>query len=479
MQEEAKRRRSRITEDFMETSETLRGMRETGLALDEGNFRIPGKNPQVFLEECSLRELAAECIVDRNGQPVGQTFIHEMFAPNDHSKQAHLRMTRMREAGDINAVDYTMFSGITGQLLINSTLKGWDHEEFKFTRAAGTYNTQFIDGERLPGVSLPYTPDIAEAKEDQLLIKAQEPFPYLTMGENYKILPGTEMRGGIMGVDRLAIYGDRTGLVAKNAARGAELLGIRKEQRGLQLLIGNDTVPYKEKFLFDSKEVTIDPYQRTGATAVVTQLTCTTAATWGAGSLSQRPFPFLNDVPSNPINDWHAFETADQYQSKLVDPNNGLPITFGSLPTLFACYTDRFNIGVVLQAFSTWRISASISGLSGDGGVNTLGPNPVTAQLGNLDVQVSRMLRQEMIKSGLYSEAGVGTPQSDKVWFYGNFKEAIQYITNWNIKVIMAPAGSEAEFNQDIILRWRFDERGRWGWFEPRYVQRHNFQSPT
>jgi hypothetical protein len=279
-----------------------------------------------------------------------------------------------------------------------------------------------------------------------------------------------------MNVHRLAIYGDRTGLIAQNAAKGARVLGIRKEQRGLDLLIGALSVAYKEKYLFDPKDMQIDPYQYSGASvATTTQLVCTTANSWGSDTLSNRPFPFENDVPNNPVSDYHCFEKADQYQSKLVDPNDGLPITFGNKPSLFACYTDRFNIALVLSAFAQWRISQATSALVTNS-LMTQGPNVINQTLGELDVQTSRMLRQRMIASALYSEAGVGTPQADHVYFYGDIKEAIKYATNWNIKVIMAPANSEAEFNQDVVLRWRFDERGQWFWNEPRLMQRWNYQ---
>ena len=269
-----------------------------------------------------------------------------------------------------------------------------------------------------------------------------------------------------MGVDRLAIYGDRVGLVASNAAKGARILGIRKEQRGLQVLCGGQTVTYKEKFIWDTAPVTIDPYQYASGSSA-TQLAGT--------ALSSRPFPFVNDIPSNPLTDYHAFEAADQYASKLVDPNDGLPITFGPKPVVFACYTERFNIAVVLKVFNMWRMSAG--GLSTTGGIATIGPNPIVEQLGDVDVQVSRMLRQEMVKSGLYGDGtatGTLSANADKVWWYGDLKAAIKYMTNWNIKTIQAPVNSEAEFTQDIILRWRFDERGQWAWFEPRAIQRHN-----
>lgn len=467
LQEEARARNARINDDFIEDSQTMRGFREGGLALDQGNFRIPGQSPQVLLEECSLRELAAECITDRQGNPVGQSYIEHFFSPSDHSREAWARHCRMREAGDVSAVDYSMFKGITGQILINSTLTGFEHEQFVFSQKAGVYNTSLVDGEIVPGVSLPVSDDLSKT-EDLMLVRPQQPFPYMTMGENYIKLPETEMRGGIMGVDRLAIYGDRTGLVAKNAAQGGRMLGIRKEQRGLQLLLGGLNIPYVEKYIHDSAPVTLDPYQAADGTTA-TQLAGT--------ALSSRPFPFVNDIPANPLKDYHSFETADQYQSKLVDPNDGLPIVFKT-PSIFACFTDRFNIAQILKAFQIWRISQATSGF-GDGNVNTLSPNPIQGQLGEIDVGLSRMLRQEMIKSALYSETGSGTPQADKVWWYGDIAEAIKYITNWNIKVIMAPANSEAEFTQDIVMRWRFDERGQWGWFNPRAIQRHNYQDPA
>jgi len=480
LQEEAKRTNGgRVTEEFMDRSDTLRGFHENALALDELNYRIEGRRPQVMLEDCSLRELAAECIVDRHGNPVGAGYIEEMFKPENAAN--HLRMTRMREAGDISAVDYTMFAGISGQLLINSSLPGWEHEEFLFTKAAGVYNTMFIDGETVPGVSLPFTKDIADnaaggAKtEDMLLVKPQQSIPYLTMAENYIRLPETEWRAGIMAIDRTAVYFDRTGQVAQKAAGGAYIFGARKEQRGLDLLIGADSVPYIEKYAFDSSPMQLDPYQYASGSSNG-QLAY---GTDGAGrSCSGRPFGWVNDIPSNYYTDWTAFQTADQYAAKLVDPNNGLPIMF-KLPTLFAPFTQRFNIAVVLKAFQTWRISQNTSSTFGAGSINTVGPNPVTEVLTELNIQLSKMLRQQMVASGLYgdSEVAVGSnPEAGRVWFYGNFKEAIKYDTNWNLKVIMAPANSYEEFHQDIIMQWRYDERGRWAWHNPRYVQRHNYR---
>lgn len=482
LQEEARNQGRRANGAFVEDSAQggrMQRFREEALALDEGNFRIPGKSPQVLLEDCSFHDLAAETIVDNKGNPVGRAFIFEHFGPGEHCRDAWNRLnsrTRLQEAGETGAVDMSMFSGIMGQLLINSTLAGFQHEEFTFSGMAGVYNTNITTGERLPGVSLPHTGDIT-GDEDLMLITPQKQFPYLTMGENYTELPPTEQRGGIMGLHRLAIYNDNTGLIAKNAAEGSKLLGIRKEQRGLQCLArgrnGHVAFPYKEKYLYDSVPLQLDIYQ---ATAGASNGQLAHNLDQAGVSCAGRPFPWINDIPANEMVNYQAFRTADRALAKLVDPNNGLPIAM-NMPTVFAPQTARFNIAHVMEAFQTWRTSGATSGMADDGGVMTVGPNLAKTLL-NIQVQTSKMLRQEMVKSGLYGDAvAVNSVLADPVWWMGDFKEAIKYITNWNIKVIMAPANSDAEFNQDIVMRWRFDEMGQWAWFQPRLVQRHNFLS--
>ena len=47
---------------------------------------------------------------------------------------------------------------------------------------------------------------------------------------------------------------------------------------------------------------------------------------------------------------------------------------------------------------------------------------------------------------------------------------------NWPITVTQAPANSEAEFTQDTVVRFKASERGNWSIWEPRCIQRHNYQ---
>jgi hypothetical protein len=44
---------------------------------------------------------------------------------------------------------------------------------------------------------------------------------------------------------------------------------------------------------------------------------------------------------------------------------------------------------------------------------------------------------------------------------------------NWPLSVVQAPANSEVEFTQDVVLRWKASERGAAATLEPRYMQKN------
>ena len=60
--------------------------------------------------------------------------------------------------------------------------------------------------------------------------------------------------------------------------------------------------------------------------------------------------------------------------------------------------------------------------------------------------------------------------QATSNWYLGNFRKAFAYMENWPITVTQAPQNSEAEFTQDIMIRFKASERGAAATLEPRYV---------
>jgi hypothetical protein len=66
--------------------------------------------------------------------------------------------------------------------------------------------------------------------------------------------------------------------------------------------------------------------------------------------------------------------------------------------------------------------------------------------------------------------AGVAAVEAKKWWFVGDFRKAFAYMENWPITVTQAPINSEADFNNDILLRFKASERGAAAVINPRFV---------
>jgi len=445
----------RCMEDVRKTN-TFSQLQEA-LALGDDNRPLAGKSSQIKFTDFSIRDMFANLVRTRSdGQPVGDAFVQEYFADEDG-------VTRLRESGAMGAVDYSVFMGITGQLLINAVLERFVAEEFVFTKLAGNYPTKMLSGERIPGVSLPADPD-PTGVEDITIVPDGMPYKTIGFGQEYIDLPATDVRGLIIPVTRKAIFGDRTGLVARQAAEVGYLLGLRKEKRGLGCLLGMGP-SFKEFRQFDKTEVTLDLYQYASATSGAGQQVITYAT---------RDYPFYNDIPANPFTDYTNLKTAEQYFAKTVDPSTGEPIVIGK-PFVFLPQTREFDVVQVLQAMNIWKLSQQ--GVNTAGAIFTTGPNPITQAKGAVDYRLSRQLRAQMVKQ-LYSGTDDGSTP-DKVWFYGDFERAIKYGENWPITVTQAPSNSEAEFTQDVVVRFRASESGNWGIWEPRAIQRHNYQSTS
>ena len=64
------------------------------------------------------------------------------------------------------------------------------------------------------------------------------PYPQLGFGEDYIETPSTTKRGFIVPVTKEAIFFDRTHLVLSRAAEVGEILGLNKEKRIIDVVIG-------------------------------------------------------------------------------------------------------------------------------------------------------------------------------------------------------------------------------------------------
>ena len=355
-------------------------------ALQEGHLKP---------EDFSIRELAEVTL--------GGAWVREMD-PRQPGGAALL------EAGE--GVDVTAFSNITGQVVQSKILQAYSQEAFVVSKLVDAVPTR-LDGEKIPGVGR-VADEIAEVQPGM-------PYPSLGFAEDYIETPQTTKRGFIVPVTKEAIFFDRTHLVLQRAAEVGEVLGLNKEKRLVDLLIG-----------------VTDNYKWKG-----TEYNTYYAS--GDGG------PWVN-VTTEELVDWTDVDAAEQLFADILDPVTGEPVLVQAT-TVLVMPAYRHAAHRVFNA-------AEITYTAADAETDTTAANP----LGNYRVVESRLAYRRVVASG---EAAA---DAKKWWFIGDFRKALAYMENWPITVTQSPPNSEAEFNQDIVLRFKASERGAAAVINPRYV---------
>lgn len=312
------------------------------------------------------------------------------------------------EAAD--GVDVTAFLNVTGQVIYAKILESYTQEAFALSKLVDTIPTR-LDGEKIPG---------AGSVGDQATeVAPGMPYPHVGFGEDHIATPSTTKRGLIVPVTKEAVFFDRTHLILSRAAQVGEVLGLSKEKRLIDLIIGK-TNSYRWT------DTTYDTYQSSG--------------------------PWRNQVADNELVDWTNVDTAEQLFADILDPNTNEPVLVqpNTVLVMPACRHAAFRV------FNASEITYTAT----DSATTTVSANP----LRRYRVHDSRLAYRRIIASGESPD------DARKWWLLGDFKKAFAYMENWPITVTQSPLGSEADFNQDILIRFKASERGAAAVLNPRYV---------
>jgi len=317
---------------------------------------------------------------------------------------------QLLEAGE--GVDVSAFSNITGQVVYSKILEAYTQEAFVISRLVETIATR-LDGEKIPG--------IGRLSDSAAVVPPGMPYPSAGLSEDYVETPSTTKRGFIVPVTREAIFFDRTHLVLQRAAEVGEVLGLNKEKRLLDLVLGV-TNNYKWK------GTTYDTYY----------------ALADAG-------PWVNSIQDELV-DWTDVDAAEQLFANILDPNTGEPVLVQPT-TVLVMPAYRHAAHRVFKA-------AEIQYTAADAPTTTTAANP----LANYRVVESRLAYRRIVASG------IAAADAQKWWFLGDFRKAFAYMENWPITVTQSPPSSEADFTQDIVVRLKASERGAAAVIDPRCV---------
>lgn len=346
-------------------------------------------------EDFSLRDLAEALVPD------GREWVR-MLDPRAGGGVS------VMEASD--GVDVTAFLNITGQVIYSRILDAYRQEAFVVSKLVQHVPTR-LDGEKIPGITR-VSGDLDE-------IAPGMPYPNLGFGEEYLETPSTAKRGFIVPVTKEAIFFDRTHLVLSRAAEVGEVLGLNKEKRLIDVVIG-----------------AVNNYKYNG----------TSYDTYSTGGA------WINELASNELVDWTNVDAAEQLFADITDPHTGEPVLVsGTTVLVMPAYRHAAH-----RVFNAAEITYTDAGSE----ISTTAANP----LGNYRVEQSRLAYRRIL------ESGESAADAKKWWFVGDFQKAFAYMENWPITVTQAPVNSEADFNNDIVLRFKASERGAAAVMNPRYI---------
>ncbi|MCF0233670.1 MAG: hypothetical protein HUK22_01675 [Thermoguttaceae bacterium] len=163
--------------------------------------------------------------------------------------------------------------------------------------------------------------------------------------------------------------------------------------------------------------------------------------------------PWTNSLGGNALQSLANVDKAEELLSAMSDPNTGEPI-LSEANAILVSPARRRVAGEILHG----------STLGYTNGALRASPNP----FGGYAILSSRVAQRRLA-------AAHPTATAEKLndyWYIGDFSRAFAYMENWPITVSSSGVGSEAEFSQDVVARFKASERGAVAVLDPRRVVR-------
>lgn len=320
------------------------------------------------------------------------------------------------------AVSTSAFQNITGQIVYSATLEGWNYEDFVFSQIIPEVPTQFLDGEKMAGIT--------NIGDEALLREEADPYTLAGVGEDWIFTPALLDRGLIVPVTWEAIFADRTGLLLERCNKVGEALGLNKEKRACDCIIDLNTTKHR--------------YNWRG----------TVIATYGDNSGTHT---WDNLSASNGLVDWTNLDTSEQNFAGLTDPYTGEPITVQAKHLI----VTRSKLRTAEHIIHATENRQTTPGYATSG-------NPNVMTFDNSYRDAYQVLWSKLL--GARITAGSGN-QSD--WFMGDLTKYAKYMQAEKLAVVQAPPNNTDEFNRRIVSQYRANERGAYVVVQPRAMNKN------
>lgn len=373
-----------------------------------------------------LREMCLEKDVNPYNVDVGKLFAecygwHEFRTCREQGRSYLandvMRRTRLTEA--TGAVTSDAFLNIIGQITYSMTLDAYDAVENVFTKLIPEVMTQFLDGEKIAGVT-----EIG----DEIAVRPEtQPYALAGVSEDWIFTPPIVDRGDIVPLTWEAVFQDRTGLLQQRCKDVGKWGGINREKRAIDAVIDENATNHR--------------YNWRSAGQIATYNDNTGSHTWD------------NLAASNALTDWQNVNTAEQLFNAITDPYTGEVIEIEAKHLIVTRQLEQTARRIVRQG--TLAVTTPGYATSGQPSQHT-GDNPYGAKY---EVVTSKRLAPRM-----------ATKTS---WFLGDVGAAVRCMVAEKPAVLAAPANNKDEFERRIVQQWRFNERTQYVVIQPRALEKN------
>lgn len=311
------------------------------------------------------------------------------------------------------AVSTAAFQNISGQIVYSAVLEAYQSEEFAFTKLIPEVQTQFLDGEKIAGIT--------EIGDEAAVRNESDPYKLAGVGEDWIFTPAVKDRGMIVPVTWEAIFADRTGVLLERCGDVGKWGGVNREKRAIDCCVDENTTAHR--------------YNWRG----------TVIASYGDNSGSHT---WDNLAASNGLVDWTDIDAAEQVFNAITDPYTGEPVMIE--PRYLTVTKQREQ--VARRILSATEIRVATPGYA-------TSSNPTLTNMANpyqnkYELLTSRLLAARMA--------------TDTSWFLADWSKYAKYMVAEKMNVVQAPSNSHEEFHRRIVQQYRVNERGAYVVVQPR-----------
>src|SRR5262249_11223747 len=290
-------------------------------------------------------------------------------------------------------------ASITGQIVYSAIMDAYQKEEFIFTRIIPEKQSQFIDQEKVAGIT--------QQGDQDLVVPEGQDFPLVGVGQTWISWPEALKRGRRVALTREAIFRDRTGVLLDRCAAVGEWLGVNREKRAIDCVIDENAgaVNQPTGHTYRWRDTYIRSYGDNSG-----------AHTWDN-------LQAANDLTGG---DWTKVDAAEQLLNQQVDPDTGEPLMSDYNYLICTKQLEK----TALRILNATEIRVATPGFATTGAPTQT--NVANPYAGKFQVLSSRLLRMRLAAA--------------TTWFFGNPGRAFIYKTIFPMATLEAPSNSVDEF---------------------------------